>query len=193
MIETREQWLNACVESIVRPALEAEGYSLPKYRATCGFPSVNALSRKKKRLGECWYPSASRDDTSEILITPLVDDVLTVAGILAHECVHAAVGHDAGHRAPFVKCGRLIGLEGKPTSMGAGDVFKQRYGDQLEALGPYPHKALDPDERPVKKQTTRLIKVECGNCGYVARVARKWIDEVGPPHCPDHGEMDVAD
>lgn len=40
-----------------------------------------------------------------------------------------------------------------------------------------------------KKQTTRLMKVLCADCGYVARVSRKWLDEVGPPHCPDHGPM----
>lgn len=43
-----------------------------------------------------------------------------------------------------------------------------------------------------KKQTTRLLKVECGQCGYTARVTRKWL-EVGPPGCPTHGPMDMPD
>lgn len=40
-----------------------------------------------------------------------------------------------------------------------------------------------------KKQTTRLLKVTCTECGYPARVTRKWLDDKGPPHCPDHGQM----
>jgi len=28
-----------------------------------------------------------------------------------------------------------------------------------------------------KKQVARLIKCECAECGYVARVARQWIDD----------------
>ena len=42
-----------------------------------------------------------------------------------------------------------------------------------------------------KKQTTRLHKAECAECGYTVRVTAKWL-EVGPPHCPMHGAM-VAD
>lgn len=38
---------------------------------------------------------------------------------------------------------------------------------------------------------SRLRKCECGECGYVARVTSKWIDEVGAPHCPNHGAMNV--
>jgi hypothetical protein len=42
-----------------------------------------------------------------------------------------------------------------------------------------------------KKQGTRMHKVTCSQCGYVARVSQKWLD-IGPPHCPKHGAM-VAD
>lgn len=40
------------------------------------------------------------------------------------------------------------------------------------------------------KQTTRLKKCECEECGYTVRVTQKWL-EVGPPHCPEHGAMKV--
>lgn len=36
---------------------------------------------------------------------------------------------------------------------------------------------------------SRLIKVSCVDCGYVARVSAKWLDSVGEPLCPDHGAM----
>lgn len=51
--------------------------------------------------------------------------------------------------------------------------------------------AGDESSRP-KKQTTRLLKVECGQCGYTVRLTRKWLD-VGPPGCPEHGPMDPPD
>jgi hypothetical protein len=50
-------------------------------------------------------------------------------------------------------------------------------------LGTYPHAALDPSEG-IKKQSTRLLKVECEACGYTVRVTRKWLDEAGSPLCP---------
>ena len=38
---------------------------------------------------------------------------------------------------------------------------------------------------------SRLLKVECGTCGYIARVTRVWLDEVGAPFCgaEGHGRM----
>lgn len=40
-----------------------------------------------------------------------------------------------------------------------------------------------------KKQSARMMKCECTECGYLVRTAKKWLDEKGPPHCPDHGCM----
>ena len=42
-----------------------------------------------------------------------------------------------------------------------------------------------------KKQSSRLLKAECESCGYTVRVTRKWVDQVGAPHCPTHGEMSL--
>lgn len=43
-----------------------------------------------------------------------------------------------------------------------------------------------------KKQTTRMLKACCSDCGYTVRVTSKWL-EVGPPHCPAHGPMATED
>ena len=59
-------------------------------------------------------------------------------------------------------------------------------------VGPYPHAELHAMTNGRKKQGARLIKCECPECGYIARVARQWIDDQGAPHCPSHGEMTVA-
>jgi hypothetical protein len=34
-----------------------------------------------------------------------------------------------------------------------------------------------------------MIKCECETCGYIVRTARRWIEEMGAPHCPAHGPM----
>jgi hypothetical protein len=41
---------------------------------------------------------------------------------------------------------------------------------------------LRPDDRP-KKQSTRMLKAECLECGYTIRLTKKWAD-VGLPSCP---------
>lgn len=45
-------------------------------------------------------------------------------------------------------------------------------------------------ERPRKagspKQSTRLIKAACGDCGYTIRVTQKWLEQ-GNPGCPCGG------
>lgn len=42
-------------------------------------------------------------------------------------------------------------------------------------------------------QKSRLLRVSCRSCGYVCRVTRKWLDDVGPPLCPCNGSaMGVA-
>jgi hypothetical protein len=35
---------------------------------------------------------------------------------------------------------------------------------------------------------SRLKKVSCGDCGYIARVTGKWIEKSGPPLCPCNSE-----
>ncbi|CAA7614392.1 hypothetical protein MTBLM5_130061 [Magnetospirillum sp. LM-5] len=43
-----------------------------------------------------------------------------------------------------------------------------------------------------KPDYNRNVKLACRCCGYIARTSRKWLDQAGPPHCPDHGPMEVV-
>jgi hypothetical protein len=51
----------------------------------------------------------------------------------------------------------------------------------------------EPINNRAPKQNTRMLKCECPMCGYIARTSQKWIDEVGPPHCPVHGAMEIQE
>ena len=43
------------------------------------------------------------------------------------------------------------------------------------------------------KVGSRLIKCECGECGYVARTTNKWLEDTGAPLCPCNAKpMEVA-
>ena len=185
----REEWLIQ-VSAGMAPWFAALDCPLPHVRMAVGFPSTG---RRGRRIGECWTGRASKDGAFEIFIRPDQDDAITVAAILAHELTHAAVGLEAKHGPRFAKVAKAIGLEGKMTATVPGDTFKRNVASILETVGPLPHGRLDlAVSSAAPKQTTRLIKAECDTCGYTVRVSRKWIDEVGAPHCPLHGEMEIA-
>jgi hypothetical protein len=150
---------------------------------TVGFPSTRAISTKKRRIGECWLPSAAADGAPHIFISPILGDEGEVAATLVHELVHAALPEGTGHTKPFAQLAKRTGLAGKPTATVAGEELKSELSALLKELGPYPHSALRADGRPTKKQTTRLLKAVCEKCGYTVRVTGKWL-EVGPPICP---------
>lgn len=182
----REPWLHALADAL-RPVFAGHGAAVPaNIRISCGFPSRRAVSANSRSIGQCWASTASRDGTVEIMVSPVIEDPARVAGVLTHELVHAAVGIKAGHRAPFARLARALGLEGPMTATTEGEAFKQLVAPLLDAVGPYPHAALDASSRP--KQSTRLIKVQCFECGYTVRITQKWLAH-GAPLCPAHGEM----
>ena len=189
----REAWLHAIAAGLAGRFAEL-GHPIPaKVRLACGFPSRAALNGvRNQRIGECWSNTASGDDHFEIFISPVIADPMRAAGVLAHELVHAAVGVKAGHKGPFAKLARALGLEGKLTATTEGEAFKRLAAPILEAAGPYPHGELHAMTNGKKKQVARLIKCECATCGYVVRTAQSWIDDKGAPHCPDHGKMILA-
>lgn len=173
----REQWLSKAVKELTK-LFKDEGYTVPELiRASCGF-----AHRSSKAIGQCWAPSVSSGGYHEIFISPVLSDVARVLDVLAHEMVHAVVGVSHGHKAPFTKCAKAIGLTGKMTATVAGDKFTNNIQPIIGRLPEYPHSKMSPGSGK-KKQGTRLIKGLCPSCGYTIRVTQKWI-EVGFPTCP---------
>jgi hypothetical protein len=186
----REAWLQAAV-ALATPMFESLGYAVPEVRVACGFPSRNATGARSRRIGECWSSDAAGDKRSQIFVSPLLDDVTEVLATLVHELVHAVVGNKAGHGSPFKRCALAVGLEGKMTATTAGAALCARFAEWLATLGAYPHARLSAMTRT--KQSTRLIKCACDECGYTVRTTAKWIETLGAPICPCNGErMAVA-
>lgn len=191
--DTREQWLQRAV-GLMTPLFKSKGYDVPSVRVAIGWPSSRAKSKRNRVLGECWDKKAADDKLAQIFITPMYKatdacDAMGVLPTLVHEVVHAVVGNKEKHNRVFGKCARAVGLEGKLTSTHASDVLVGECKAWEKTLGPFPHAGLNPSAGPTKKQTTRMIKCECAECGYACRTSRQWIDDVGAPHCPKHGSM----
>ena len=177
-IVTREDWLNAFVHG-ARPIFKAAGYILPeKIKISIGFPSKNALSTRTQRLGEHWNGT----EEHQIFITPLIATAAHIGSITTHELCHTLFD---GHRKDFAKCGAAVGLEGKPKEMTAGALWHELFDELLTTLGAMPHHALSAKSKEEKKQSTRLLKCQCPECGFVFRTTAKWIEGKSELQCPD--------
>lgn len=196
---TREEWLNELTDAL-RPVFAGLGHPLPdKLRASCGWPSTHAMANKKgmRALGECWYSQCSADSSVEIFVSPAQSDGYSVAGAMAHELVHAANGEYQGHRGKFIIVAKAVGLLKPWPESHPSDELAARMRGLVDAIGPYPHATLDGVAKNAdgdkKPGGTRLLKAECGDCGYTVRVTKKWLEAKGAPICPCNMKAMVAD
>lgn len=176
---TREQWLNAFTDK-ARVVFKQRGLELPeKIRVSVGF-----MFRSPKAIGQCWAESASADGHREVFINPTQADSARVADILTHELAHCLFGPEEKHGKNFKAAVTKLGLEGKATATVAGDNWRAWAFPILAKLGPIPHGAIDPSASGVKKQTTRLLKCECEECGFIFRATAKHVNGKRL-RCPD--------
>lgn len=182
----RQRWLEAGVAAL-RSRFAEKGFEVPTaVRVSIGFPKGS--HGKGRAIGQCWYAEGSSDKHNEIFISPELGDGARILDVMAHELAHAVAGVNAGHKAPFKRIAEGVGLTGKMTATVAGVEFAAWADRHVSNLGKYPGGTLSAVSR--KKQSTRLLKAEC-DCGYTVRITKKWVAEVGAPHCPVDGEMTV--
>lgn len=180
----REDWLTRCAVIIDEELFRPSGYTVPrKIRYSVSLPSRNAMSKSRTTIGQCWSASVSEDGHNEIFITPLMDDVRQVVATVIHEMVHAVVGLNEGHNKVFKRCALDVGLEGKMTATTLSDTTWKFIEESIARLGVYPHGKMTPVSNK-KKQTTRMVKVECLNgCDFHYRQSRKMM-ETAEAECP---------
>lgn len=186
---TREEWLTAAVEAM-RPMFAEVGETIPAVRVSVGWPDKGGHGRKNTTIGQCWASFTTADKVAQIFISPTLDHAGMVLATLAHELVHAVDDCKSGHKGRFAKIAKGIGLAGKMTATHAGSELAPKLATIAETLGAYPHAKLTPVRagQGEPKQTTRMIKCECGECGYIARTTRKNLAERGAPICPCNRE-----
>lgn len=182
---TREDWLNRAVK-LLRPICTQHNIVVPAtVHVSIGWPSRLALSRRRPRIGECWHGEHTKDKHPQLFISPVLNDSVRVLDVLLHELLHTALPVKTAHGSAFAKAARAVGLEGKPTATVAGKELRERLVAMVEKLGELPHVGLTATSKR-KVQSTRLLKACCsaGDCGYIIRVTRRWVDEAGLPTCP---------
>jgi hypothetical protein len=181
---TREQWLQHAVSVLRAETMRRDSdIVVPPVQVSCSWPGGGD---SQKRIGECWSTLASKAGINEIFISPKIEDSAKVMSILAHELVHAVDNCTNGHKKAFVMLANRMGLEGKPTTMGLRPEILSKVTERmLDKHGAFPHQMLDKSKSPVKKQTTRMLKCACDNCGAIWRMSQSAIVMVeGNMSCP---------
>lgn len=182
---TREEWLNKAAESL-RNDFNAIGEDFGNPRISIGFTGSRSGLKAK---GAAWHKEVSNDGTCEIFIAPHVQTQEDILAVLVHELVHAC-GY-MNHGKDFRRVAIAVGLTGKMTSTVASDALKERLNALIIEIGQFPGAALNPSA-PRKKQGTRMLKMECQSCGFVARASRSAIERAGLPTCGCGGTIEIA-
>jgi len=192
----REGWLNAAVIALqheVFPAagIEPASWEKRRFRVSCGFPIGYRGSRTGKVvLGQAFDPSISGDGTMEVFINPILDKPADVLSVLTHEFVHVWTGIECGHRGAFAEVSRLVGLTGKMTATVPSAELAAKLQGIADLRGSYPHARIDPNSR--RKQGTRLLKLQCGECAWTARVSALQANRLhAASACPVCGSIDT--
>lgn len=149
---TRETWLMEAAFSVLVPMFESAGVVVPPFKVSCGWTGAGI---EGCTLGVCYPPESSSAGTTEIFISPTLDNALDVVCVLAHELVHATVGtahdHDADHFG--LLCTRLgitqAGRDGRgvfPGQAYPSETLRKWLAIELAAKHstPYPHASLIP-------------------------------------------------
>lgn len=182
---TREDWLREAAQQW-RPLFKQLGKPLPdKLRIGVGWMATGVRS---KAIGQAWHDDASKDGTREVTISLKLDDPVAVLATLRHELCHTALPKGTAHKRPFKVLAEAVGLEGPAKATFAGPALRKELVALVKVLGPYPHAAMDPFTEK-KKQTTRMLKAECEECGMLFRVSAKHAGDVA--RCPSgtHGKQ----
>ena len=186
--ETREEWLNKAFNAI---GIQLFNRPVPKCRISIGFPA-GSRAGTNKTLGQFWQSGATSDGIPQIFISPSKSasgDAVEMLAVLVHEMVHA-VHPGLGHGSEFRNTAKKVGLTGKMTSTIPTKQLSEKLQAIADTLGKFPHGTIDLTAR--KKQTTRMLKHECTNCGLILYMTQKWADKCGDTGhesalCPSRG------
>lgn len=168
----REEWLAILANRTINEISTRIDYTEEEtsVKLSCGFPATQG--KRKKVSASLIPPTASADFNAEIFVTPELSDKDEVAKAILPLLVAVATG-DYKQGSTYRNAIRALGLNEGVSAWSSAIVAN---------LPTYPHAEIQLP--PVTKQTTRLIKVACLPCGYIARVSRSTLNAYGAPICP---------
>jgi hypothetical protein len=169
----RETWLKQLADRAIPAIASSIQYTEEEtsVKLSCGFPAKQG--KRGKVTASLVPPTNSEEFNAEIFVTPELSAKREVASAVLPLLVAVVTG-DYRQRTAYRNAIRSLNL-----NHGELPAWAKSIVDELPA---YPHASLTLPE--VKKQTTRLIKVHCAPCGYIARVSRSTLDTYGAPVCP---------
>ena len=189
---TREQWLEKAKSRLAPLFKQRCGKTLPRnIKITMSFPLGTRKTRKKKVVGQCLHKELSSGKRIEILINPEVDTPWEIIATLTHELIHAICGTKINHKPPFQKIARHFGFLPPWTSTPSPPILRKTFKRLAAEIGPFPHKKIVIPETE-KKQTTRMIKLQCLRCGFICRASRQALEQCGIPFCACGEMMDLS-
>lgn len=186
----REAWLQAAITALTPLFDDIEDATVPALRISIGWPRRG----KPTTRGQCFSSGLAADDVSQIFISPWVEEPVVILGVVLHEMIHGVDDCKSGHKGNFSRIAKALGLQPKWTSANPGLELLAKLVKIEEQLGEWPHAVLMAPGRAADepaKQGTRMLKVVCasdGVDGYKVRMTRKWLEDLGAPLCPCHGE-----
>lgn len=196
---TREQWLTEAAALLQERVFGPAGIEVPRFQVSVGWPAGKGT--RSSTIGQCFNAAWNEEGDPSIFISPAIKDHMDLLACLTHEMIHAWDDCASGHRGPFVDTFRKIGMEGKATEIGFGEELGKVFKEIAKMLGKYPHGKLSAGGQAggpaPKRDTNRQLLLLCpaGVADgldkkeiYKVRTTRKWIDEVGRPLCPCHGQ-----
>lgn len=137
---TREEWLNKAIVVLDETFFKIETMSFKTpLRVSVGWCSG------KKAIGECWSHEVSSDNTTEMFISPALDNPIEVLATLLHEMIHAHLGNGKGHGKEFKTIVKKFGLAGRVTATYAeiGSPIYSQLNLIAQQLGEFPHKKIN--------------------------------------------------
>ena len=140
-------------------------------KLSCGFPARQG--KRGKVSASLIPPTNSEEFNAEVFVTPEIDTEEEVARAVLPLLVAVVTG-DYKQGATYRNAIRTLNLHGQTLPTWVDGILRE--------LPHYPHASVTLPE--VKKQSTRLIKVHCAPCGYIARVSRSTLNTYGAPVCP---------
>lgn len=189
--QNREAWLIAAAQAMT-PWFTAVDEEVPPFRVSVGWPG--GRGPKKTTRGQCWPTSSADDKTAQIFISPMQSDTVTTLAVLLHEMAHAVDDCESKHNGNFIKIARKLGFQHKWTSSSnRTEELTERLSGLAERLGDFPSASIVTGRAAdgPAKQSTRMLKLECPEDGYIVRTTQKWID-LGLPTCPCGVELEQA-
>lgn len=193
---TSDEYLRAAVDEVSAAITLRIGRVVPPVRVSVGFPAGGIRSNVEAQT----FPrKMSLDGINEIFIRPTVHDAQNAIELLMVELVRAAYDGrgDTGKRvnASLEKVGFNVSSLGKLTAYVPSPALRMEIKGLADSLGAYPREeGLNIVLLQAKKQTTRMVRIECTSCGYTFRTSDRWIRSI-EIQCPDKscgGEVQVG-